>query len=197
MALNCEDTLAEDIQKDCDNKPKGGIEVNVVLINRTDIDYATSTLDPTNDLILTKLQLLSGKSGFVIEGIKQVQGAAFEGVIKESNFDAFKHTFSGVLLNPSAANKKSLSAILSGSSYVAVIEKKWKGADSLDAFEVLGFDSGLVNASSAWNTKEDDGVIKFDIASQDGYEEPKMPLNLLETDYATTKTAFDNVFIAI
>ena len=45
-----------------------------------------------------------------------------------------------------------------------------------------------------WNTKESDGIIKFVIASEDGYEEPYMTRNVLETDYATTKIAFDAKF---
>ncbi len=194
MALNCEDFLTADIVKDCDNRPKGGIEVNVVVINKDDIDYSASTLDGTNDLLLTALTLKSGKSGYFVEGIKQSQGASFELVKKEDSFDAYKHLFAGVVLSPSVENKKALSEILSGGNYVAVIEKKWKGTNQEDAFEVLGFDSGLVASTAVWNTKESDGIIKFEIASEDGYEEPKMTLNLLETDYATTKTAFDAKF---
>ena len=68
MALNCEEKLAADIEKDCDNKPVGGIEVNAVLINFEDIDKATSTLDVTNDIIITNLATKSGTSGFFVEG---------------------------------------------------------------------------------------------------------------------------------
>ena len=191
MALNCEEKLTADIQKDCDNKPMGGIEVNAVFINFDDIDKTTSTLDGTNDLIITNLATASGTSGFNLEGIKQVNGASFELVKKEESFDAYKHLFAGVILAPSAANKKSLDQIASGGRYVVVIEKKWKGALGVDAFEVLGWDSGLVISTMVWNTKEADGTIKFEVSSEDGFEEPSMTRNNLETDYATTKVAFD------
>ena len=197
MALNCEDKLSADIIKDCDNAPKAGIEVNAVFINFDDIDRGASTLDVTNDLIITSLATLSGTSGYNIEGIKQVNGVSFELVKKEESFDAYKHMFAGVVLAPSAANKALLKEIASGGRYVIVVEKKWKGIDQEDAFEVLGWDSGLEISTAVWNSKESDGVIKFEVASADGYEEPDMTRNLLETDYATTKTAFVNKFATV
>lgn len=191
MALNCEDKLEADIQKDCDNKPIGGIEVNVVLINFDDIDKTASTIDAANDLIITNLATASGTSGFFVEGVKQAQGTSYELVIKENSYDAYKHLFSGVILNPSAANKKSMASIASGGKYVVVVEKLWKGVAQADAFEVLGWDRGLVISTLVQNSKEDDGIIKFELASPDGFEEPEITRVNLETDYATTKAAFD------
>lgn len=191
MALNCEEKLAADIEKDCDNKPKGGIEVNAVLINFDDIDKSTSTIDGVNDLIITNLSTFAGTSGFKLEGIKQVNGASFELIKNDEGFDKYGHLFAGVLLNPSVENKKSLANIASGGRYVVVVEKKWKGEDQEDAFEVLGWDAGLVISTIVWNTKESDGVIKFELSSEDGFEEPEMTRNNLETNYATTKVAFE------
>jgi hypothetical protein len=194
MGLNCEDKLSANIQIDCDNKPVGGIEVNVVAIPYDDIDKAASTVNATNDLLLDSIVCKSGTQGYTIEAVKQAQGASFEMVKKEESFDMYKHTFSGVCLNPSAANKKSLDSLASGIRYVFVVEKKWKGVGQADAFEVLGWDVGMVISEMNWNTKEADGIIRFVLASEDGYEEPSMTRNVLETDYATTKTAFENGF---
>lgn len=194
MSLNCEEKLTADIQKDCDNKPKGGIEVDVVIINFDDIDKATSTLDGTNDLIITNLSTFSGTSGFSLEGVKQINGVAYELIKNEEGFDKFVHTFAGVILAPSAANKKSLAEISSGGRYLVVVEKKWKGIDQADAFEVLGWDVGMVISTNVYNSKEADGVIKFELASEANFEEPEMTRNNLETNYATTKTAFDNKY---
>ena len=194
MALNCEEKLAADIIKDCDNKPIGGIEVNAVLINFDDVDKASSTFDASNDLIITNLATSSGTAGFSLEGIKQVNGISFELVKNEEGFDKYKHVFAGVILSPSAANKKSVANIASGGRYVVVIEKKFKGASQADAFEVLGFDNGLEISTMVYNSKEADGVIKFELASAEAFEEPEMTRNVLETDYATTLTAFNAKF---
>lgn len=194
MAVNCEDKLSASIVKNCDTKPVGGIEVNAVLINFDDIDKATSTLDGANDLIITNLSTFSGTAGFSLEGIKQVNGASFELVKNEEGFDKYKHLFAGVILTPSAANKKSLAEIASGGRYVVVVEKKFKGTLQADAFEVLGWDVGMVISTVVWNTKESDGIIKFELASEDAFEEPEMTRNNLETNYATTKVAFDALY---
>ena len=191
MALNCEEKLTADIAKNCDEKPQGGIEVDIVIINYDDIDFASSTFDGSNDLLLTNLATKSGTTGYTIEGIKQTQGASFELVKKEDSFDGYKHTFAGVILAPSVGNKKRLSEVASGGRYVVVVEKKWKGTNDVDAFEVLGWNSGLEIATVVWNSKEADGVIKFELSSVDGFEETNMTYNNLETDYATTKVAFD------
>jgi len=194
MALNCEEKLAADIIKDCDNKPVGGLEVSAVLINLDDVDKVTTTFDATNDLIITNLATKTGTTGYLLEGIKQTNGASFEFVEKEDTFDGYKHLFSGVILTPSAANKKLMAQMASGGRYVVVVEKKFKGAASVDAFEVLGYNAGLKVKTLVWNSKESDGVIKFELASDDGYEEPEMTRNLLETDYDTTVTAFTGKF---
>jgi len=194
MPIDCTLKLEGDMLFDCGNKAKAGIEVNVVLINFEDRDNATSTLDGTNDLLITSLSTFSGTTGYFLEGIKQVNGASSELVKKEDSFDMYKHLFSGVMLTPSVENKAFLKQIASGSRFIVVIEKLWKGTDQEDAFEVLGWDSGLEISTMVWNTKESNGVIKFELTNADGYEETDMQRNLLETDYDTTKTAFGNKF---
>lgn len=191
MALNCEEKLTAAIAKNCTEKPMGGLEVNAVLINYDDIDFATSTYDGANDLIITSLATASGTQGFFLEGVKQTNAISFELVKKEDTWDGYKHVFAGVILAPSAVNKELLAQVASGGRYVVIVEKKWKGTDDVDAFEVLGWDSGLVISTMVYNSKESDGAIKFELASEDGFEEPDMPRNNLETNYATTKVAFE------
>lgn len=194
MSTQCEDFLDADISRNCDEAPKGGIEVNAVIIAVKDIDRTNSVKNTTNKILLDKLQLNAGSSGHFIEGIKQAQGVNYELVAKPNLPDGFKHTFEGVVLSPSAANKLALQKILSGVGYAVVIERKWKGTALADAFEVYGFGAGLFPTSAVGNSKENDGVSNFSLASMDGYEEGTLPLTLLESDYATTKAAFDNKF---
>ena len=188
---NCESKLTADIINDCDIKPKAGIEVNVDIINFDDIDKIASTLDVTNDLIITNLATKSGTTGYSLEGIKQVNGVSFELVKKEDSYDMFSHLFSGVILTPSSVNKALLKEMASGSRYVVVVEKKWKGDTQIDAFEVLGWDAGLVISTVVYSSKEANGAIKFELKSEEGYEESDMTRTNFETDYATTKVAFD------
>lgn len=194
MALNCENKLSADIIRNCDAHNSAGLETNVVLINIDDINRAALTLDVTNDLVVTDLATKSGTTGYLLEGVNQVFGASFELVPQEFSENRYKHTFSGVILTPSAANKKLLGELAGGGRYVAVVEKLFKGVNSVDAFEVLGLDVGLKVTTVTYSSKENQGVIQFELSSAEGMEEPKMPRNVLETDYATTKTSFDGKF---
>lgn len=193
--MACEGLIDDDILYDCDNPAVGGIEVDVLLINSDDIDRSALTLSPTNKTHLTNFALKASKTGYMIQGVKQVQGAQFELVEKENGPNKFKHTFSGVVLNYSKENKLQLQNMAEGNTFVAIVNLKWKGANNADAFQVLGLSTGLALRTATWNTKENDGQVLFTLASLDGYEESKLPSSLLITDYATTLTAFNNKFI--
>ena len=195
MPVDCTGNLTADILFDCANAPIGGIEQNVVLISKDDIDVVNTTTDATNRVLVTNLQLKAGKTGYLLSGVKQSNGKAWELVKKENAPDKFKHTFSGVIFNPSVANKLQADALAKGAKYVVVVEQVWKGADSKDAFEILGLTSGLELMTMTNNSKENDNMIMFELASADGYEETTMPRTLLDGSYAATKTAFSNKFI--
>lgn len=195
MAVDCTGLLTADITFDCANAPIGGIEQNIVLINKDDIDTTATTYDESNRLLVTNLQLKSGKVGYKLTGVKQANGKAWELVKKENAPDKFKHTFSGVIFNPSLDNKSQADSLSQGAKYVVVVEQLWKGAGNADAFEILGLKSGLEISTMTNSSKENDNMIVFELASVDGFEEPTMPKTLLETDYATTKTVFDAAFV--
>jgi len=195
MAVDCTSGLTEDILFDCYNAPVGGIEQDVVLINKNDVDVVATTTDANNRTLITNLQLKPGKTGYKLTGVKQSNGKAWELVKKENAPDKFKHTFSGVIFNPGAENKLQADNLSRGGSYLVVVEQKWKGAGNIDAFEVLGAISGMELSTMTNNSKENDNMIMFELSSVDGFEEPTMPKTLLEVSYAATKTAFDNNFV--
>lgn len=192
--MACDGLLDGDILADCDNAPVGGIEVNVLLFNRLDIDRSSVTFDAGNKLKMTNFQLLSGKTGYLLEGVKQINGLSEELVKKETSLDAFKHIFSGMVISPTVVNRLQLQNLSEGASVAVMVELKWKGASQEEAFILGGFDAGLELNVLTRNTKENDGSITFELSSVDGFEEPKQVLTLLETDYTTTKAAFDAKF---
>lgn len=192
--MACEGLITADILFDCDNPSVGGLETDVLLINAEDLNIATTTVSGTNKILLTNLALKATKTAFLLQGVKQINGTSYELVKKEFGPDKFKHMFTGVILNPSAANKLQATHLSEGGKYVVVVEQKWKGASNADAFQVYGLKSGLELMTLTHNSKENDGTISFTLESTEGFEEPTVPMTLLETDYATTKTAFDAKF---
>lgn len=194
MAVVC-GLLDADFVLSCDDKAKGGLENDVILVNYSDVDYTAITYDAGNKNIVTNFQLKSGKIGFLLQGVKQVNSTAFELVKQEFSFDTFKHTFNGVILTPNAANKEQAEKLASGGRYVAIVNRKYKGASNADAFEIYGLESGLDLETMTYNSKENNGVISFTLASAEGEEETSIPKTLLETDYATTLAAFEAKFV--
>ena len=192
--MACTEEITADILLDCDNLPISGLEVNALIFNKNDIDTSATTFDVSNKILMTNFQLLSGKQGFKIEGIKQSNTKNYSLVVKENLFDKWLHQFNGVIMNPTAANKLQLSNLSKDGRYVVIIEQLWKGANNESAFEVLGYNVGLKLTESVNNSVENENGITLVLASESNYEETEVPYTLLETDYTTTKTAFDNGF---
>ena len=196
---DCTSTLLNDITFECANAPIGGIEQNVLIVKKKDV--LNVTYDGTRPLVVTSIQLTPGAAVCKLEGIKQANGKAWELVKKENAPDKYKHTFSGVIFNPSALNKQNAAVLADGAKYVIIIEQMWKGAGSADAFEILGLHSGLEMSSMTNSSKENDNMIVFEMASVDGFEEPTPPKNFMKytsntPDYTATKTLFDAQLVA-
>ena len=197
MAVDCTGQLTDDINFDCENAPIAGIEQNIILINKDDIDVSATTVAAGNRLLVDNIQLKAGKTGYLLKGVKQSNGKAWELVKKENAPDKFKHTFSGVIFNPSLANKTQADNLSKGGKYVVVIEQVWKGGANADAFEVLGYHSGLELTTMTNSSKENDNMIMFELASADGFEETTMPKTYFKEAeaYGIRKALFDNNFI--
>lgn len=193
--MACDGLLTSDILFDCDNAMVGGIEVNVLLFNHKDIDKSAVTFSATNKMVMTNFQLKASKTGFLFQGVKQVNSASFELVKKEFGPDKFKHIFAGTILNFSAENKERLMEMSEGSKYAVMLELKWKGALAVDAFQLFGYESGLELNVATFGTNVNDAVITIELSSADGYEEAKPAFTVLETDYETTLTAYGNKFV--
>jgi hypothetical protein len=194
--MACEGLLTGNILYDCDNEMVAGIEVNVLAFNHSDIDKSACTFSATNKMVMTNFQLKTGKTGFLIQGVKQVNALKFELVKKELGSDRFKHTFTGIIFNLSAENKQRLTELARGGKIAIMVELKWKGLNSADAFQLAGYDSGLELQVATWGVNENDAKISIELSSSEGYEETKPVLSVLETDYNTTSIAFGNKFIS-
>lgn len=192
---DCTGKITADIDVDCDNLPVAGIELDVLIFNIDDIDRTATTFDATNRLLMTGFALKAGKTGYKLTGVKQSNGKSYELVKKDNMPDKWKHLFAGVIFAPSAENKLQFANLSLGNKYAIMVEQKWKGASNADAFELLGYDSGLELLSGKNSSKENDNTITFELGSADGYEERNPPYTFLDTTYAASKTLFTNKFI--
>jgi len=174
--ITCDRALSEDFLFDCDNPPLQGLTDVVALINYNDIDRVATTFDPLNSQIVTSLVLKNDKRAYRLEGYKLANSAAAELVVKEAPaVNAFPNMSLGAKL-------------------VAVVERKYKGANQESAFMVFGYDSGMELTTATYNSNENAGTMPFTVANPGDEEEPKPPLIWLDTDYGTTLTAFEALF---
>ena len=194
MPTDCTGVITANFVLDCDYLPFQGLTTNALLINFDDIDRDATTISGVNRILMTNLQLKAGKTGYLFTGVKQSNAKSYELVVKENTLDKVLHRFNGTVFNPSVANKLQVANLMLGSKYVVVVEQLWKGENNAEAFEVLGYAVGLKLTEMTNSSSENDNTIVLVLASEENFEEPILPYTLLETDYATTKTAFDNQF---
>ena len=193
---NCDGLLTGDILNDCSNPAIAGLEANVILVNTGDIKKSATTFSATNSLKVTNFELNAGKIGSLLESVKQIHALKFEYVKKELSNDRYKHTFAFIILNPTAENRKILHE-MNGGYFTVIVEAKYKGADSEEAFLIGGYDAGMQLQVMTYASNENDGTISVEMSSVDSYEEPKPILTFLDTDYETTKALFDAKFTAV
>ena len=173
---------------DCDNLPSAGIERNVLLVNRKDVDLTASPVSGG----VVDVTLKAGATGYMIEGIKQINSFNYEVTVNTDSLNRVTHTFIGRIYDLSAENKQQINAFINGANVIAIVENLSKGANNESAFEVLGWENGLEIAEGVKNSLENDGAFVLTLASNEQTLESKAPLTFLDTDYDTTKTKFDN-----
>lgn len=195
MPVDCTGKITENFVLDCEYLPIAGLTTNAVVINFDDIDRTATTFDALNRLVITNLQLKVGKTGYSFTGVKQTNSKSYTLVPKDNNIDKFSQVFRGTVFNPTALNKLQVAQLALGGKFIVVVEQLWKGADNLEAFEVLGYFAGLMLTEASNSSAENDNTIVLALSSEEGFEEPSLPHNLVETSYALTKVAYDNLFI--
>jgi len=198
MATFCA-TLAADVLRNCTSKAQSGLEQKVVLIPTS--LAVTFTDDSTNpNELITDIALPSATSGQLIEGVRDKfwinHNNSF--VNPDDGQPGYIHMVEGIriLTNSVAARKAVNDLTTGGNSYYVVVESRWKGESKAAAFRLLGKMHGLTvpDGGVIDNSNENDGSIVVTLQTPAGMREDYLPAIVLETNYATTKTAFEAKF---
>lgn len=195
--MSCASKISAAITRDCVNPALAGVDntVGVLLINKEDLLITNITEDVTYpNALLTDITLNSGTQGYLIEGFKRMITYTNPFVSAEDAINGVRHTIKMPWLDTSAEGRAQLNKLLAGQRFYAVLERNWKGVDQEDAFLFFGYKLGLELVEFVDESETTDGVPMITIGTPEPYKEPYLPHVLLETDYATTKTAFDAFF---
>lgn len=190
MALIC-GAISDDIEKNCDVLPVGGVKPIVRMINHEDI--AAVTYDATNPLIVTGITLKTGKKAFKYEVYKRGHKPRFTLVAGEYG-PRYRHEMDTSIQVWDNASKAQVEA-LNRALVVTIVENLQKTGDA--TIEIYGLDAGLEVADGAVrNLAENDGVYAYTLASSDDNLEPHIPRSFWAENYAATQTALSALDVA-
>ena len=192
--MTCFKKLTEDMLFDCVDSPKRGIDGgSAVLINFDDVDKEASTIDGSK---ITDLVLKSGTTGYSLQWYKETGLANSSFTPSNEDVDGFIQGFQARLGTTTAEHSDRLNELKNG-KFIVVYESRYKGDSLASAFKVRGWDVGMKVSESSDNTNENNGSILFTLATEEGFVE-KYPYNIFfNTDYATSKIDFEELFSQI
>ena len=153
MANLCESLISKAIDFDCDELITRGLEPDGIIINRSDIDFASTVFDNTNPNIIKTLVLKSGKQGYEVS---QLGNTPFTGTQSTLEVGTYRNTWTHqipivVLSNTPEVANKIIDGLANG-TFVVILRNKFKGESGEAEYQVYGYTQGLV-ASEGTNEK--------------------------------------------
>lgn len=185
---NCAQISANLALAACQNSAVG-LESELVLINRDDIDFAGSTVTGN---VISALVLKSGKTGFLYTSEKN----AFEGdspLNKGTYKTGFNHQLVLRAFLKAQLTKDQINA-LAKTKVVAVVKNK-DNVSGETKFEVYGWENGLeLNDLSAPTTDGDGVIYTITLGTGENQRESELPKSFYTTSVTATETAFEALY---
>lgn len=186
----CSAALAGNISADCANPRVRGYEQVGLIINRADIDWSAVTYDASNPRIVKGITMATGKTPFVIYNQRN-NPLPFDGTQTEYNGDTDQYDktvqfyFEGI----GGGDSEDVVEPLKGGDYVVLLQRKDHRGDG--SFQLFGMQAGL--KATAQTQNESDGYWLMTMTGS----EPSAEVSFFDTDYATTKAAFDTLLALV
>lgn len=180
----CSSALAGNLASDCDNPRIAGYEQIGVIFNRADIDWANLTVSASNPRIIEAIAAASGKKPYALYNNKN-NPLPFDGTntTYNSDTDLYDKTLQYYYEGIGGGVSADVVEPLKGGEYIAILQRKDHRGDG--SFQVFGYQSGL--KANAQVQDETTGYWLMTMACS----EPSAEVSFFDTDYATTKAAFD------
>ena len=188
---NCESIIKSDIKFDCANPPVKGVGSVGYIINRNDIDWGSIERDATDPShIIKTIPLLEGKKAYIIEqpAKNAFSGTKSEGVAGDY-VNVTKRTVQFTIFENSPIAAANVDGILNG-EFCIILENKSKGIDGQSAFELFGFEGGMMFESTSNDKYAQMGGTTVVLSEA---EAPASSQWLFNADYATTKTQIETM----
>lgn len=193
MATLCQSLISQDIESNCENPLVRGMESDGIIINRQDIDFASTVFDNTNANIIKTLVLKTGKKGYAVQ---QDGSTPFTGTNIALATGTYRNTFTNqvalvVLNNDPDVSEKVIDGLANG-EFVCILKNKAKGTGGKGEYQVFGYYQGL-RASEITSDKYSEDTDGGWAVTLEETGSPKSAVYFFNTDSATTATQYESL----
>jgi len=193
MATLCQSLISQDIESNCENPLVRGMESDGIIINRQDIDFASTVFDNTNANIIKTLVLKTGKKGYAVQ---QDGSTPFTGTNIALATGTYRNTFTNqvalvVLNNDPDVAEKVIDGLANG-EFVCILKNKAKGTGGKGEYQVFGYYQGL-RASEITSDKYSEDTDGGWAVTLEETGSPKSAVYFYNTDSTTTATQYESL----
>lgn len=187
MSNLCESLIKAAITANCENPIVRGLEPDGIIINRSDIDFATCTVTGN---VISSLVLKSGKVGYPVY---QMGSTPFTGTKVSLTTGTYRNKFQNEVViaildnNPDVASKV-IDGLANG-SFVVILRNRHKGEDGKAEYQVFGYYQGLT-ASAIENDKYSEDLDGGWLVTLQESNAPTSAMFFYVTSSAATATAY-------
>lgn len=198
MASTCDYLIKQDIIPSCEDPIVPGVEQRGIIINRADIDFATTAFNSSRANVIETLALKSGKKAYQVIMYGNSPFTGTQTALEVGTYrNTFTNTVSLVVLDNGPDVCSGVIDGLANGEYVVILENKYKANNKADnpgdaAFQVFGWYQGL-KASEITNEKYSEDTDGGWLVNLQETNAPKAGLFFYKTDYETTSAAIDSL----
>lgn len=170
----------------CTNKLVGGVNANIYIANKDDID--TWTVDGTNAHIVDLITMKATKVFYKFEGkLKSVEPACR--VVKGTYDNTWEHEVKFRAFDISPTTLKQMGQMKDG-RFVVIVENNSKGTTGNTKYDIYGLDAGLYCEALERipQNADDAGAWNVTLKTQEYARESNPTYRLFDTDETTTDT---------
>lgn len=180
----CSAALADNITADCDNPRIAGYEQIGIIFNRDEVDWANLAVNASNPRLIEAIAAITGKKPFAVYNQRN-NPQPYDGTNITYNADTDRYDKTVQFYYEGIGGEAAADVIepLKGGEYIVILQRKDHRGDG--SFQVFGYQSGL--KANAQVQDETTGYWLITMACS----EPSAEVAFFDTNYATTKTAFD------
>ncbi|HKR03464.1 MAG TPA: hypothetical protein VJY62_02430 [Bacteroidia bacterium] len=187
--------VAAGVTLDCDNPIISGVDADLILFNRNEVDLATVTYNTLNKLIIEAMAMQATKPAFKFEG-KNLSVVPKQSLVKKDFSSNIEHLIDFYVFTSTPDVKKNLESMKDG-NLGGIVLNKFTGATGNAAYEVYGWDCGLEMFILERNLGDDvtGSAYKIQLKSNPKALEPHLPRNIFITSLAASKAVVDALLV--